>query len=255
MYDQLAAMTLRLVSHIKYRRGLFKVNDYFLCGDAVTDADINYCIQCSENIEGVLQEFHTLLVDLAHGQEQLWKNIYHRTRSEITSFTANQAHEHHIITELSYQQLKEFTKLFNRFAKYKNIRKAETFRLEAYRRQGLLAISFIRQNNHYLCINFYRVTQQRATNLYSFHLKHENGHLHTASHFGRAHRTLHWLDLLRFRQIGVQFYDFCGWYSGTEDQQLLNINRFKEQFGGKKIKEYSGVIYKNRVLKFLKRLG
>ncbi len=247
-------MTLQPVSHIKYRRWLFSVNDYFLCSTAATNADINYCIQCSQNIEGRLHEFYTLLIDLEQSQERLWQNIYHRTRSEIASFTANQAYEYGVIAEPARFQLREFSDLFNRFAVHKNIRKAETFRLEAYRRQGLLVISFIRQNNRYLCINFYRVTQQRATNLYSFHLKHENDRHFTPSHFGRAHRALHWLDMLHFRQAGIKFYDFCGWYNGKEDRQLLNINRFKEQFGGHKVKEYSGVIYKNPLLKFLKSL-
>lgn len=247
-------MNLRNVSHIKYRRGLFSVNDYFLCSTASAEAGINYYIQCSENTEGALNEFHTLLVDLSMSKEEIWQNIYHRTRSEIASFSGNQAFEHSIITDPSPRQLNQFIKLFDRFATLKNIRKAEAFRLEAYRREGLLAISFIRQNNEYICINFYRLTQQRATNLYSFQLQHENKYPGTASHFGRAHRTLHWLDLLQFRETGVQYYDFCGWYNGSDDKQLLNINRFKEQFGGKKIKEYSGVIYKNRLLKFLKRL-
>jgi len=33
-------------------------------------------------------------------------------------------------------------------------------------------------------------------------------------------------------------YDFGGWYSGNTDPEMLNINRFKEEFGGKVVKVY-----------------
>lgn len=36
------------------------------------------------------------------------------------------------------------------------------------------------------------------------------------------------------KQQGRLSYDFGGWYEGSSDQQKLLINRFKEEFGGKK---------------------
>jgi len=65
---------------------------------------------------------------------------------------------------------------------------------------------------------------------------------------------LHWLDIIEFKNNGADIYDLCGWYSGTEDKALLNINKFKEQFSQNKVKEYSGVIYNNKLLAFLKKL-
>jgi hypothetical protein len=61
--------------------------------------------------------------------------------------------------------------------------------------------------------------------------------------------------MLEFRKAGVNYYDFCGWYAGKDNEDLLNINAFKEQFTRNKIKEYSGVIYKNPLLKILKRIS
>lgn len=247
-------MQLKLITHIKYRRLLFSVNDNFLTADVKLDADINYCIQVPENINNSLNEFYTLLVDLDQPIDTIWENIYHRTRSEITSFLSNQEFEHRILTDPSDKELDEFILVFNDFAKNKNIRKAETFRLKAFLQNKILAISYIKQNNKFICINFYRLTKQRATNLSSFHLKHIYEKDHSASHFGRAHRALHWLDIKEFKTMSVNTYDFCGWYNGTEDIELLNINKFKEQFTQNKVKEYSGVIYKNNFLAFLKKL-
>jgi hypothetical protein len=240
------------LTHIVYNRYLFSVNDYFLSSKNILNASINYFIQCPENINGKLNEFHTLLIDLNQPESSIWLGIYHRTKSEILSFLSNQTFEHKVQLNFTNKELNTFITLFNEFAKNKKIRKAELFRLKAYNKAGILAISYIYQDNQFLCINFYRITSQRATNLYSFTMKHlPSGFNNT--HFGRAHRTLHWLDILYFKTNYVEFYDFCGWYHGLEDSVLLNINKFKEQFTSYKVIEFSGVIYTNWLLKLIKQ--
>jgi hypothetical protein len=153
------------------------------------------------------------------------------------------------------KQFEHFISLYNEFAQRKKIRKAEKLRLQAYNKEELLAISFIKQEGKYICIHFYRVTTERAVNLHAFNMKHSLGNQFSGSHIGKAHRALHWLDILEFKKTGVKYYDFCGWYEGKENQDLLNINAFKEQFSRNKIKEYSGVIYRNRLLKTIKSIS
>lgn len=242
----------RSIFHIRYHRFFFPVNDNFLTEDIKTDAAINYFIQCPVNTEEKLQEFYTLLIDLRQTEEQIWAGFYHRTRSEILSFTSNQEYQHVVDLNPSRALLSELIDLYNGFARFKKIRPAEAFRLKAYLRNQILAVSYIRQSDAFVCVNFYRLTRQRATNLYSFHVKHHSSsNSYSASHYGRAHRALHWLDIKKFKLAGTEVYDFCGWYHGQEDKQLLNINKFKEQFATLKVKEYSGVIYKNRLLHLL----
>lgn len=239
---------------VSYRRLFFSASDCFLDGSGSPHGDIQYFIQVPENVSNALQEFYTLLVDLRQPEETLWKNIYHRTRTEIGSFITNQSYDYQLKMHLTEPELTQFTRLFNRFSKHKGIRAAEAFRLRAYNRAGLLAVSFIRQSNEYICINFYRVNQQRASNIYSFHRGHELNKLFNSTHIGRAHRALHWLDMLEFKQAGIGTYDLCGWYAGNSDRALLNINAFKEQFSQNKVKEYSGVIYRSFLLRVLLRL-
>jgi hypothetical protein len=244
---------LKDLHHIRYRRGLFSTDDYFLSPVVKLDADINYCIQCPENTNNALHEFYTLLIDLNQSIETIRNGIYHRTLAEINSFTANQVYEYKLLWDPSEEDLDHFVSLFNVFALQKKIRKAERSRLRAYRKHGILAISYIKQKEKFLCINFYRVTRQRASNLYSF-IPSERIPSFTATHLGRAHRCLHWSDIMEFKEAGVNYYDLCGWYAGTENKELLNINKFKEQFSKNKVKEYSGVIYKNRLLRLLLKL-
>ena len=44
--------------------------------------------------------------------------------------------------------------------------------------------------------------------------------------------------MLRLKEQGVQYFDFGGWYPGTEDIQLLGANAFKRGFGGEIVREY-----------------
>jgi hypothetical protein len=199
-------------------------------------------------VERKLQEFYTLLIDLRQPLDQIRSGIYRRTLTEINSFLSNQKFEHTVLFPVDKRSLNDHIVLFNRFAKEKKIRKAEVQRLKAYNNNGILAITSIRQDAQLLCVNIYRLTSERATNLYSF--RPELDSTFNNSHLGRAHRALHWLDIQAFREKQVHYYDFCGWYQG-EDQHLLNINAFKEQFTKHKVKEYSGVIYKNKFLNFV----
>ncbi|MBA3663527.1 MAG: hypothetical protein H0W61_04875 [Bacteroidetes bacterium] len=229
------------------------MKDTFLTYDFNPDSTLNYFIQVPEKHTSHLKNFYTLLIDLAQTEDEIWQNIYHRTRAEIKSFINNTTFEHTVYYNLSNTELQKFTELYNTFAKKKNIRPAETQRLRAYHSAGILAVSFIKQDNAYLSVNFYRITTQRAANIYSFRPE-QHGHKYSASHLGKAHRTLHWLDLKEFKKLDIQFYDFCGWYEGNENKELLNINAFKEQFTSNKVLEYTGVIYKNPVLRFLKNI-
>lgn len=59
---------------------------------------------------------------------------------------------------------------------------------------------------------------------------------------GRAHRLHHWLDMQRFKAEGVATYDFGGVYRGSEDQEQINIARFKQSFGGHFADSYDAAV-------------
>lgn len=49
---------------------------------------------------------------------------------------------------------------------------------------------------------------------------------------GDANRLLYYSEFLHFKELGFHTYDHNGWYSGLEDAKRLQINLFKEGFGG-----------------------
>lgn len=246
-------MGIKEVDHLRYKRLFFTVNECFLTGKANLDADINYFIQVPDNINNALEEFYTLVIELSAAESDIWSGIYHRTRTEINSYLTNQHYLHKVLLNPSGNDLKYYVRLLDEFNTLKSIRKAEKFRLSAYLKYGILAISYIIQEDKIVCLNFYRVTKRRAANIYSFNLRHKYSESFSASNFGRAHRALHWLDILEFKKLGVGQYDFCGWYNDKEDKDLLRINQFKELFCNNIVKEYSGVIYNSRIIQLLKQ--
>lgn len=56
---------------------------------------------------------------------------------------------------------------------------------------------------------------------------------------GRANRLLHWENIVRFRGAGLAVYDFGGWYDGTDDEALLKVNAYKEEFGGARAVQFN----------------
>jgi len=53
----------------------------------------------------------------------------------------------------------------------------------------------------------------------------------------RANCLLHYEDMCYFKKQGIELYDFGGYGVDTEDQSILNINRFKDGFRGKLVQE------------------
>lgn len=86
------------------------------------------------------------------------------------------------------------------------------------------------------------VTQEKATLLYSASQFRQLDVNEARAVIGRANRLLHWRDMLFFKAEGKSVYDFGGWYVGTENVELLRINRFKEGFGGVRTDQFNGFI-------------
>lgn len=55
---------------------------------------------------------------------------------------------------------------------------------------------------------------------------------------GRMNRYLHLQDMLYFKELNYKVYDMGGYAFETKDEALLNINKFKDGFGGSLVCEY-----------------
>jgi len=92
--------------------------------------------------------------------------------------------------------------------------------------------------------------------LHSASLFREYSDTPTRNLIGRANRNLHWHDLLRYKEAGVPLFDFGGWYDGRDDEEQLRINAFKEEFGGRVVREFHCAVpasLRGRIVLFARR--
>lgn len=87
--------------------------------------------------------------------------------------------------------------------------------------------------------------------------------LYSASHFramsdsgdrnkvGRANRLLHWHEIRALKELGFRLYDLGGIPLDSSDEEKNAIARFKLEFGGELLVEYSGVLPMNLLGKLL----
>jgi lipid II:glycine glycyltransferase (peptidoglycan interpeptide bridge formation enzyme) len=67
---------------------------------------------------------------------------------------------------------------------------------------------------------------------------------------GRANRWLHWRTMLRFKEMGMERYDWGGLFEDESVPERAGINNFKRSFGGQQERTYDctlPVTFKGRV--------
>lgn len=108
----------------------------------------------------------------------------------------------------------------------------EISRLKSYADAGVLNISHVKSiKGDSLNWRAYYYNENRVFPLLSGLIRSSTDTSYNQM-LGRANRYHRWQDILKFKKLGVLLYDFAGLYTDTTNQKLLNINRFKEGFGG-----------------------
>jgi hypothetical protein len=175
--------------------------------------------------------FHTLVVDLDKTPDELLAGMNRNTRRDLNRARKDRL-EFEFDSHPSDAWLDEFFPFWDRFGEMRGLGSANRTRTLAMRETGQLAMSRAKDaNGRTLVWHTHLYTPQWVRGIYTASLRMANPG--EASLTARANRSLHWHDLLRFREMGAPVYDFGGWYSGKEDRARLNVNRFKEGFGGR----------------------
>ena len=78
---------------------------------------------------------------------------------------------------------------------------------------------------------------RRACQFHSASLFRSTDDVHRQSMMGRANRLLHYLDMLWFKERGADILDLGGYALNTTDPELIEVNEFKDGFGGRLVEE------------------
>lgn len=183
--------------------------------------------------------YYTYVIDLTQSREQLQANL-----NKDTAYKIRRARERDKIRcdgcdSRDAVEMDRFEEMYNAFAKMKGRAPLHRARLESMAAAGVLDLTAARdpQGNVLVYHANYR-DDRRATSLELPSLFRKQADNAARSLISRANRYLTWNNFLRYQEMRLEIFDFGGWYPGSADQERLDINRFKEGFGGKVRREY-----------------
>ncbi len=239
-------MTIYINHGIKYSEVWF---------DELPDSNVDVVVrrQCNEPIlNSVYRVFPTLLIDLTKTELNLYSDIKQNTRYEIRRSETKD----NCIAEYFFKQdnmLRDFSKFYGIFAEYSGLPKLDYIKLNQMFINDRIVFSRINCEGETLVWHAYYCIGGRARLLYSVSIFHG---LTSAQRnlIGRANRYLHWKDIVHFKNLNYHSYDLGGWSPlGDSDIKKQKINKFKEEFGGRKIVNYDCIYPDSRIGKiFLK---
>lgn len=184
-------------------------------------------------------KFETLISDLTETEEEIVAKFSKNCRYEV-----RRAAKENIETEmktgasLTEQDLEEFCSFFVEFWASKGVEYNEADKLKQelteYAAQDALAIASASVNGKKILYHTYVTDDTRARLYHSASLYRQDEEV-PQSLVGMANRYLHKEDMLYFKAAGKASYDWGG--AGTTEE-VINITRFKQSFGGTPVTYY-----------------
>lgn len=205
----------------------------------------------------------TILVDLSNSEEELLQACDKTTRYQINRAGKSDSVETRTVFpsgDDTDSSLEEYVRFFNDFARTKGRGEQSVGEYSKFVNAQTLCIRSVNDSKtgEALAMHCYIVSDGKARLHQSSSLFRNSDDKSEQNRIGRANRFLHMDDMLYFKDLGIPFYDFGGWYGGSTDSQKLAINRFKEAFGGTRQEEYSFILpvtFKGRVSVMLRAIA
>jgi hypothetical protein len=224
---------------ITYSKASLKVGEFYFKEEAApVGLDIVRYQARLEPVEGsACEQRHTILMNLGLDEAALFSAMNRTTRYQISR---SEKENINCVVSLNPDEevMAAFAAFWAVFAPSKGLPALNVTRVNGMRAAGSLALSrAVSDTGETLVWHSYIRTGEWARLLHSASLF-RSADADFGSLVARANRMLHWHDMKTFRQQGQAIYDFGGWYGGQTDQGLLNINRFKEGFGGEVVPVY-----------------
>ena len=178
-------------------------------------------------------EFETLLSDLTETEEEITAKFSKNCRYEV-----RRAAKENIETEikmgdtLTRKDIVEFCEFFVEFWASKGVeyKEAENLKqeLSEYATQNAIAITSAAIGGKKIIYHTY-VVEEAGVRLYHSASLYRQDDAIPQSIVGMTNRYLHKEDMLYFKDLGKVFYD---WGGAGRTEEVINITKFKESFGG-----------------------
>ena len=226
---------------IAYQKKFLRIAEYWGTepeGDPQVDL-VRFFQHAEPLADAFCREFYSIVLDLQQDESKLFSHMKRNTRYEIRRAQRSDQFLHKVGKGSDTAVLNDFVDSYDHFAAEKHQEKINRIWMSTLAVGELLQISRIQDaTGATLVWHAYHVGSDRATLLHSASILRAESDTALRSKVGRANRYHHWQDILYFKQLGLRMYDFGGWYEKHEDIARLNINKFKEGFGGNIVKSY-----------------
>ncbi len=201
--------------------------------------------------------FHTRVIDLSADSETVMNGFSKSNRYKIRRGGRDGLTLEHWFPP-DAATVAQFCDFYDAFAALKGQSPVYRDKLTAMAQSGVLDLSCARDATGDVIVWHAHVrASSRARLLHTASLYRDSTDSGYRNMIGRANRYLHWQDMLRYKEDGVALYDVGGWYVGDTDEEKLQINKFKAEFGGYTETNYNCVqliTAKARMLNLIGRL-
>jgi hypothetical protein len=242
---------------------------FFLRGDIwfddgpeeIPNVDVLYYYyqQRPPSIPGLeFNEEYTIVIDLTKDRDELWKTISRENRYKIRRAAEKDEIVYEFWERVDPDLLNNFFDFHAQFTASQGLKKLGRSRLIGYADAGVLNVSHTKsKEGDPLNWHIYYRGKNRVFMLHSASIRSSTNTSYNQM-LGRANRYHRWQDLLTFKNLGILIYDLGGWQAKTTDEKLLNINKFKEEFGGKVVRNFNcrqGITLKGKLFLLLRKIG
>ncbi len=220
------------------------------------NATIIFFVQAGERAEG-MRPFKTAIVDLSRDEDMIFGDLSSNTRYKIRR-AEREGFVVRVDLKPDQEKIASFAGYFDDFAMQKKFPLCNRKKLSALDGERALSLTSVEApDGNVLAAHAWVCDRslKRVRLLYS------------ASHFrslsestdrnaiGRANRLLHWQEMAEFKRAGYLHYDLGGLPIDDSDPERNSIARFKREFGGREVIEYTGIIAGNRIGRILAALN
>ncbi len=184
--------------------------------------------------------FLSMVSDLSGGEDMITEKFGKDCRYKIRRAETKDGLRMEFITDPE-SRLDEFRAFYDAFARQKSLGPSDRQWLLAACKARQLALSSASQNGEALVWHAHVMFGRTAGLLYSGSYF-RNRESDFRALVGRANRWLHWKDMLRFKEMGIERYDWGGMFEDESTPERAGINNFKRDFGGRQERTYNGTV-------------
>jgi|GEM_PF-3822976 len=234
-------------SDIRFQRGIIFSFEEFLhtFSGQRPDADFSYITGNTAPVGRYSEMSRTVINDLRGSEEEIFRAFNDSTRHCIHQVIKKDLCTYQFIEQPSDDELVKLHAQCREFADRMKIPMVTLNYLRTLNKGNRLNVSYVYdKNNVMLAAHGYRLSEHRPELAYSIRPFEAGATKERLNLLAKANRYGHYRDMLQFKSMGYEMYDFGGVSDGKScDRKWNNIDEFKLYFGGQVVTYYNSILY------------